>query len=381
MRVCVFSGSRAEFGLLKPLIQEMKKSKIIDLKLLVSGSHLSNYHGFTKSEILQSRFKIDYEVSMDLSACDNSLDIITEFSLSIKSYSKALQELEPDILILLGDRYEAFAVAQAAMFMQIPIAHIHGGETTEGLIDEAIRHSITKLSHLHFVAADVYRNRVIQLGENPKNVHLVGPLALENINKFIRLPINELEQLLGFKLGKFILITFHSETLNDKKNQVAHLLNALSECSGFQFVFSGSNADTHSSEIIKDIMNFCSKDSMNRIYRSSFGSELYLNLLDRASVVIGNSSSGIIEAPLMGTPTVDIGVRQIGRLKSPSIVSCKNKFDDIVLALELALSSKFKSIVEKKISPYNTPGAALKITQIIEKSKLDNILIKSFYDV
>ena len=381
MRVCVFSGSRAEFGLLKPLIQNMKRSKIINLKLLISGSHLSNYHGFTKSEILQSGFEIDYEVSMELSSCDNSLDIINVFSSSIKNYAIALQKLRPKILILLGDRYEAFAAAQAAMFMQIPIAHIHGGETTEGLIDEAIRHSITKMSHIHFVAADIYRNRVLHLGENPKNVHLVGPLALENINKFAPLPENDLEKLIGFKLKNFILITFHSETLSNKRNQVTNLLNALSECSGFQFIFSGSNADTDSSEIIEEITNFCSQDLENRIYRTSFGSEAYLNLLDRASLVIGNSSSGIIEAPLMGTPTVDIGVRQIGRLKSPSIVSCKNKFDDIVLALELALSSKFRSIAEKKVSPYNIPGAAAKITKIIEKSKLDNILIKSFYDV
>ncbi len=381
MRVCLFSGSRAEFGLLKPLIQNMKRSKIIDLKLLVSGSHLSTYHGFTKSEILHSRFKIDYEVAMDLSARDHSLDIITEFSLSIKNYSKALYDLKPDILILLGDRYEAFAVAQAAMFMQIPIGHIHGGEITEGLIDEAIRHSITKLSHIHFVAAEAYRNRVIQLGENPNNVHLVGPLALENIHKFKLLTKNELEKLIGFKLGNFILITFHSETLNTKEHQVANLLNALSECIGFQFIFSGSNADTNSSEIINDIINFCSKDKENRIYRSSFGSNTYLNLLDKASLVIGNSSSGIIEAPLMGTPTVDIGIRQNGRLKSPSIISCQNNFNDIVLSIKLALSSEFRSIVEKKISPYDIPGAAAKITKIIEKSKLDNILIKSFHDV
>ena len=381
MRVCVFSGSRAEFGLLKPMIQNMKRSKIIDLKLLISGSHLSNYHGFTKSEILQSGFEIDYEVSMELSSCDNSLDIINVFSSSIKNYAIALQKLRPKILILLGDRYEAFAAAQAAMFMQIPIAHIHGGETTEGLIDEAIRHSITKMSHIHFVAADIYRNRVLHLGENPKNVHLVGPLALENINKFAPLPENDLEKLIGFKLKNFILITFHSETLSKKRNQVTNLLNALSECSGFQFIFSGSNADTHSSEIIKEITKFCSQDIENRIYRTSFGSEAYLNLLDRASLVIGNSSSGIIEAPLMGTPTVDIGVRQTGRLKSPSIVSCQNKFGDIVMALELALSSRFRLIAEKKVSPYNIPGAAAKITKIIEKSKLDNILIKSFYDV
>ena len=237
MRVCVFSGSRAEFGLLAPLIECLQNSKTIELKLLVSGSHLSDYHGYTKTEILQRGLKIDFEVPMNLSERDNASDIIKAFSSSIEKYSDAFQKLNPDLLILLGDRYEAFAAAQTAMFLQIPIAHIHGGEITEGLIDEAIRHSITKISHIHFVAAQEYYDRVIQLGEIAKNVHLVGPLALENISKMKFLNTYELQNLIGLELKNFILITFHSETLNNEKGQIKNLLNALVEFKEFQLIF------------------------------------------------------------------------------------------------------------------------------------------------
>ena len=381
MRVCVFSGSRAEFGLLAPLIECLQNSKTIELKLLVSGSHLSDYHGYTKTEILQRGLKIDFEVPMNLSERDNASDIIKAFSSSIEKYSDAFQKLNPDLLILLGDRYEAFAAAQTAMFLQIPIAHIHGGEITEGLIDEAIRHSITKISHIHFVAAQEYYDRVIQLGEIAKNVHLVGPLALENISKMKFLNTYELQNLIGLELKNFILITFHSETLNNEKGQIKNLLNALVEFKEFQLIFSGSNADTRSSEIISDIREFCLLEPENRIYRRSFGSEVYLSLLSRAALVIGNSSSGIIEAPLLGVPTVNIGMRQNGRVKSPSILSCNNNADDIKKTMKHALSKNFKAISAKKISPYNIPGAATKITRIIEESKLDNILLKTFQDV
>ena len=381
MRVCVFSGSRAEFGLLAPLIECLQNSKTIELKLLVSGSHLSDYHGYTKTEILQRGLKIDFEVPMNLSERDNASDIIKAFSSSIEKYSDAFQKLNPDLLILLGDRYEAFAAAQTAMFLQIPIAHIHGGEITEGLIDEAIRHSITKISHIHFVAAQEYYDRVIQLGEIAKNVHLVGPLALENISKMKFLNTYELQNLIGLELKNFILITFHSETLNNEKGQIKNLLNALVEFKEFQLIFSGSNADTRSSEIISDIREFCLLEPENRIYRRSFGSEVYLSLLSRAALVIGNSSSGIIEAPLLGVPTVNIGMRQNGRVKSPSILSCNNNADDIKKTMKHALSKNFKMISAKKISPYNIPGAARKITRIIEESNLDNILFKTFQDV
>ena len=381
MRVCVFSGSRAEFGLLAPLIECLQNSKTIELKLLVSGSHLSDYHGYTKTEILQRGLNIDFEVPMNLSERDNASDIIKAFSYSIEKYSDAFQKLNPDLLILLGDRYEAFAAAQTAMFLQIPIAHIHGGEITEGVIDEAIRHSITKISHIHFVAAQEYYDRVIQLGEIAKNVHLVGPLALENISKMKFLNTYELQNLIGLELKNFILITFHSETLNNEIGQIKNLLNALVEFKEFQLIFSGSNADTRSSEIISDIREFCLLEPENRIYRTSFGSEVYLSLLSRAALVIGNSSSGIIEAPLLGVPTVNIGMRQNGRVKSPSILSCNNNADDIKKTMKHALSKNFKMISAKKISPYNIPGAARKITRIIEESNLDNILFKTFQDV
>lgn len=381
-QICVMTGSRAEYGLLRPLLYEFKRAKDVDLKILVTGTHLSKIHGYTVSEIEADGFKIAYEVDMVLSS-DEKRATGQSLGLGVIGLSNALSILSPDILLILGDRYEALAAAQSAMILGIPIAHVHGGEATEGLIDEAIRHSITKMAHFHFVTADEYLKRVVQLGEQPSSCHNFGALALDNIAEFHPISRCELEKFLKIELADDIfLVTFHPVTLDGKYNQALdNLLADLSKRENISIIFSGSNSDPLGQEIDKKVQEFCKSKVKNAVSFSSLGYLRYLSLMKMSSLVVGNSSSGIIEAPAIGVPTVNIGPRQQGRLRAPSIVDCEGSRRDISAAIDYALSIEFRKAAKLCVTPYGEPGAAKKICNVLKNVPLDGVLMKRFHDI
>lgn len=381
--ICVFTGTRAEYGLLNPLLSRIKKDPDLSLKLLVSGMHLSPEFGLTYKEIESDGFYIDEKVEI-LTSSDSEVGLGKSIGLGLIGFSEALVRLCPDILVILGDRFEAFAAASAAMICRIPIAHIHGGEATYGLIDEPIRHSITKMSHLHFTSTDEYRRRVIQLGEQPERVHNVGALGIENIKKLKLLTRRQLEKKIDFSLGKkCILVTFHPVTLENKtaKNQFQHLLEALKNIKSLHIIFTKTNADTDGRTINKMIDDFVEKNRERSIAFASMGQVNYLSALKHVDAVIGNSSSGIIEAPSLGTPTVDIGDRQKGRVKCESIIDCHPSVTDIMRAMKLALTEKFKTKCVHIQSPYERHDTSRNILNIMKKADLKEIIKKEFYNL
>lgn len=381
-RVCIVTSTRAEYGLLKPLIQEIKDDSELTLQLIATGTHLSSEFGDTYKEI-EADFKIDKKIAMDLSG-DTPIDISNSMANLQVSISKALSHLSPDIVVILGDRYEILSVAISSMILNIPIAHIHGGETTEGAIDEAIRHSITKMSHLHFTATKVYEKRVIQLGEQPSRVFNVGSLGVENINKLALLSKDEFEDSISFKLGeKNLLITFHPTTLDGgtSKNQFEELLNALDELKDTKLIFTKANADSDGKIINKMIDIYVEKNIDKSACYTSLGQLRYLSALAFVDGVIGNSSSGIIEAPSFNIATVNIGDRQKGREQAKSIINTEVSKDDIQNAVKRIYSEEFKTLIKENQNPYHANDTAREIKEIIKKTPLSNILKKKFYDL
>ena len=379
-KIAVFTGTRAEYGLLKNLMHEIESSDIFELKTIVSGSHLSERFGSTWKQIESDGFKISEKIDINLSS-DSSESIISSIGECLVGIGKALGVIKPHLLVVLGDRYEALAAAQSAMILGIPIAHLHGGESSEGAIDEAIRHSITKMSHLHFTAAHEYSNKVIQLGEQPSRVWNVGAMGLDNISKLKKISKKEIAKYLNIKLiDPIFLITYHPVTL-DKDNQAEKLkliLSALDSFNGTNII-TGINADKGNQELREICVEFCNQRPMNSIYYENLGTDLYLNIMKLANVVVGNSSSGIIEAPFIGTPTINIGDRQKGRLKAPSVICCDCEYDSIHSAVKLSLSKNHQKISKRKESPYGNPGAAKKIINILSKTGFDNLLKKKFH--
>jgi UDP-hydrolysing UDP-N-acetyl-D-glucosamine 2-epimerase len=314
---------------------------------------------------------------------DSTMGVTEALAATTTGLGRAFQELRPDLLVILGDRYEMLGAAQAAMVARIPIAHVHGGEATEGLIDEAIRHAITKMSHLHFVAADVFRKRVIQLGEAPERVWTVGATGLDNIEKIPRLERAELEENLGIELcSPSFLVTYHPVTLqaSDPSAAMRNLLDVLDTFGG-NMVITGVNADPGNNAIRREIERFASERRERVLAVSSLGTRLYLSTLDAVDAVVGNSSSGLIEAPSLGTPTVDIGDRQRGRLYAPSVIHCSEDTDAIRLAVEKALSKDHSVIAAERCTPYGQPGAGQRIAEIVTTYPLDTLLIKRFHDI
>ncbi len=379
-KIAVFTGSRADYSLLKPLILLLKEDKQIDFKLIVSGSHLSKKLGNTWKEIKKDGFDIDFKVRT-LSNSDSPSGILVNMGNGLKKMALVLEEYRPDLLIVLGDRYEAMIASQAAMINKIPIGHIHGGESTFGLIDEAIRHSITKMSHLHFAATETYKKRIIQLGEDPKKVWNVGAPGYDNIEQTIFYDKENLEKNLKIEINfPLFLVTFHPVTLRDKDTRTFnYLINELIKKNG-TIVITGANADTHGSKIMNMSKKF-EKQNKNKVFLfDSLGSSLYLSLMKISSLVAGNSSSGIIEAPYLGIPSLDIGDRQKGRIISPSVIHSKDNLKDIKKNLTKSLSESHKTISDKKVSIYGKHGASKRIYQIIKNHKFNNLLIKDFHD-
>lgn len=380
--VCIVTGSRAEYGLLKPLIEGIQKSPGLHLQLIATGMHLSPEFGLTVSSIESDGFRVDRKVETLLSS-DTPVGTTKSMGLGLIGFADALAELKPDIMLVLGDRYEILAAVAAALIARIPVAHLHGGEVTEGAFDESIRHSITKMSHLHFVAAEEYRQRVIQLGELPERVFQVGALGVDNITQTQLLSRDELEKSLDWKLAPTnLLVTFHPVTLDDGTGelQMAELIAALSELKQTGLLFTMPNADTGGRNLVRQIQDFCSKNPL-AVFFKSLGQQRYYSCIKHFDGVVGNSSSGLIEVPSFEKGTVNIGDRQKGRLKASSVIDSAPTRLNISHALQKLLSPAFQADLKNTINPYGKAGTCDSIIQILDDVQLDGILKKRFFDL
>lgn len=378
-RVCVVTSTRAEYGLLKNLICKIEKDEMLELMLAVTGSHLLESLGNTIDEIKEDSININAQIDIQITG-DSEVSVCKTMGQALISFSDYFAKVNPDIVILLGDRYEICAIACAALNLRIPIAHIHGGETTEGAVDEAFRHAITKMSYLHFVCTKEYRKRVIQLGESPDRVYNVGALGVENINKTKLMSIDELENSLGFKLGnKYAVGTFHPVTLGgEAERECRNIMEACAESDSVNFLFTKSNADA-GGQVINSCIEEYSEKVNNIFLVSSLGYRRYLSALKHASFVIGNSSSGIIEAPSFKIPTINIGIRQKGRIQGNSIINVEPEIEFLKAAIKKAL------IIDRSnyTNPYFGENTSDRIIEIIKNNLLYGKinLAKSFYDL
>jgi GDP/UDP-N,N'-diacetylbacillosamine 2-epimerase (hydrolysing) len=381
-KICVVTGTRAEYGLLRWVMEGISQSLELELQLIATGMHLSPEFGLTINVIENDGFHVDRKVEMLLSS-DTAVGITKSMGLGIIGFADALEELKPDLMLVLGDRYEIFCAASAAMIARIPIAHLHGGETTQGAFDEAIRHSITKMSHLHFVAAEEYRERVIQLGEEPERVFNAGGLGIDSILRLPLLTREELETALDFKLHRRnLLITFHPVTLeqNTSAKQMDELLVALSELGNTGLIFTMPNADTGGRVLFRQIEDFCHSHS-NAKAHTSLGQLRYLSCIQHFDGMVGNSSSGLTEVPSFKKGTINIGDRQLGRLRATSVITCEPDRQAITAALSHLFSDEFQRQLPATKSPYGNGGASEAVVRILEHQPLDNLLKKRFYDL
>lgn len=380
-KICVITGSRAEYGLLSGLMAAIKNDIDLQLQIIATNMHLSPEFGYTYKEIAQDGFVIDKKVEMLLSS-DTANGTTKSVGLATIGFADAYEDLKPDLLLVLGDRYEMLAAVTAALFYKIPVAHLHGGEITEGAYDDAIRHSITKMSHLHFTSTEEYRNRVIQMGEDPRFVYNVGALGVENSQKIKLLDKTDLENSIGIALGnKSLLVTFHPTTLDTTSSfeQCESLLKVLDLYLDYTILFTLPNSDSDG-RIIRDlIFEFVDKHKNHAVAFHSLGVVRYLSTLQFVTAVIGNSSSGIIEAPTFGKPTLDIGNRQKGRLSADSVVHCECNETSIKNGLELILSSNFLSKAKVAKNPYFKENTCQEIFSIIKSMPLEGLIEKSFY--
>lgn len=381
-KICVITGTRAEYGLLRWVMQGIKDDPDLTLQIIATGMHLSPEFGLTYREIERDGFRIDRKVEM-LTSSDTPVGIAKSMGLGLIGFADALNELRPDLIVVLGDRFEIFSAVSAALVARIPIAHLHGGETTVGAFDEALRHSITKMSHLHFVAAEEYRRRVIQLGEQPDRVFLVGGLGIDNIKRLKLLGREELESSLDFKLGsKNLLITFHPVTLEDAtaSDQMAELLAALSDLTDTRLIFTLPNADTGGRALIEMVEQFIAQHPNARAY-TSLGQLRYLSCIAQVDGVVGNSSSGLAEVPSFRKGTINIGDRQLGRLQAASVINCEPNRPSIAAALKRLYSTDFQLGLSQICNPYGEGGASEKVVKTIKHYAIDGIARKTFYDL
>jgi len=380
-KICVVTGTRAEYGLLYWLMKEIEEDKTLDLQLIVTGMHLCEEFGNTYKEI-EKEFNIDKKINISLTD-DSPVGICKSMGIAQSSFAHAFEKLSPDIVVILGDRYEMFSVATAAMISNIPIAHLHGGEITQGVYDDAIRHGITKMSHLHFTATNEYKNRVIQLGENPNRVFNVGGLGIDNIKKMKLLSKTDFEKSIDFKLNKKnLLVTFHPVTLEKQSSmQFQELLDALDTLKETNILFTYANADTNGRKINEMIEHFVAKHKSTTVSFKSLGQLRYLSALKFVDAVIGNSSSALLEAPSFKLASINIGNRQEGRLKALSIIDCSAQRSEILEAIEQVYSIGVQESLEETVNPYGNGGASLKIKDYLKDSILEGILNKTFYDL
>lgn len=384
-KICVVTATRAEYGLLKNVIKEIEKDEDLDLYLIATGTHLSSDYGYTVQEIYDDGLIISDEIQI-LDDGNDELGIINTMANATRLFGEVLNRERPDLLVVLGDRYELLPICQCAVVLGITIAHISGGEITEGAIDDFIRHAITKLSHLHFPGCEQYRQRIIQMGEEPNRVFNYGDVGIENIINMEYMSRQELEKSLNIKLDKpFACVTFHPVTLENTcvEQQIMQVLDALKEVKDMLFIITKANADAGGKIINSCIDEFVEKN-INSVAFYSVGIKRYLSLMKLSEFVLGNSSSGIVEAPSLKIPTINVGNRQKGRLQASSIINCEPKTNEILDAINMARTDAFKEIAINTVNPYGNGNTARLIVQEIKKyvSKdgLDNRK-KSFYDI
>ena len=382
-RICVVTGTRAEYGILYGLMKAVAEDPGLKLQLVVTGSHLDPERGHTVENIEQDGFSIDARVDI-VEAADDPVSVARSAGRCVSGIAEALDRLAPDLVVLVGDRYEALAAAQATTILNIPLAHIHGGEVTEGAFDDSLRHAISKLAHLHFVAAEPYRNRVIQLGEAPDRVYTVGAPGLDTIVDADLLDMTELEGRLDFKMGeKFFLLTYHPETRSDldMERLGSELFGALDAFPDYRVIVTGVNVDPGRDAVSHMLQRFVGERLGRAVMRESLGRIGYLSAVKHAAAVIGNSSSGIIEAPALNTPTVNIGDRQKGRLMAGSIICCAPTGSAIKAAIEKCLDGDFIDSMSDQPRPYGAGGASGKIKDILKDVSLIGLTTKQFFDL
>ena len=382
-KICVVTATRAEYGILKPLIAQIDNESCLSLQLVVTGTHLSKKYGETYEEIVSDGFEIDAKIVMDLDD-DSNVALSIAMAKLQQEITKVFEELQPDIVVILGDRYEILSVATAAMMLHLPIAHIHGGEVTQGAMDDSIRHAVTKLSHLHFTTAKEYAKRVIQLGEEPQRVFNVGSLAVEQISKLPLLSKEELEQSLGFSFWKKnLLITYHPETLAkfSAKQQFQELLDALDTLEDTKLIFTKANADAGGATINDMIERYVAHHSDKAVVFASLGQLRYFSALQYVDAVVGNSSSGILEVPSFHKPTINIGDRQAGRVMAQSVLNVKRRQEDIKEAINKVYDTTFLKMVQNVHNPYEKEGTSAAIKGVLSSVALDSLVQKAFYDL
>jgi len=382
-KICIVTGSRAEYGLLRWVMEGIREVPELELQIIATGMHLSPEFGLTFREIEEDGFRIDRKIEMLLSS-DTPSGLAKSMGLGMIGIGDALQQLQPNLMLALGDRFEIFSAVASAMVARIPVAHLHGGESTEGAFDEAIRHSITKMSHLHFAATEDYRNRIIQLGEDPAHVFNVGAPGIDNIKKLELLDRDTLESELGFKLGdRNLLVTFHPVTLENATSghQFKQLLEALSDLQDTHLIFTRPNADTDGRIITKLMDDYVSRNKKTAVAASSLGTLKYLSAMKYMDGVVGNSSSGLIEAPGFSVGTINIGDRQKGRIKAESVIDCEPNAISIKKAFQKLFSREFQRGLMNIENPYGAGGTAEKIVDVLRKMDSTNLLKKKFHDI
>lgn len=385
-KICVVTGSRAEYGILRGLIAAINNDPELSLQLIVTNQHLSRLQGETYKEIEHDGFNIDYKVYMaDDAAPDNANSIAKSISRGVSGFADAFDALRPDLLLILGDRYEMLAVASTALIYKIPVAHLHGGEITEGAFDDAIRHAITKMSHLHFTSTETYRKRVIQLGEQPERVFNVGALGVENVMKTNFMTKEEIEQSLNFTLtDKCFLCTYHPVTLSNMSSeiQVLNLLDAIDNYKDYHIIFTYSNSDTNSQIIIKRIQEYVDNNPGRCMFIPSLGQIRYFSALKHMVAVIGNSSSGIIEVPSFGIPTLNIGDRQKGRIAADSVINCGYFTEEIKKGIAKVICYSQQPMTDgQHPNPYYKKDTCQAILNTVKTYPLENLIQKHFYDL
>lgn len=382
-KICIITGTRAEYGLLSRLMKLIQDDPATVLQIVVTNMHLSPEFGNTYLEIEADGFTIDKKVKMNISS-DSACGIVKSMSEELGGMANAFEELNPDLLVVLGDRYEILIAVTAALIFKIPVAHLYGGEITEGAFDDAIRHAITKMSHLHFTSTEEYRKRVIQMGENPEHVWHVGAIGVDNIKNEKLFGKKELEDSLGFAISdKTILVTYHPVTLenNSAEEQCRNLLQALEELSDFSIIFTQSNSDPDGRIITTLMKDYVDKHPGKAVLFPSLGKIRYLSLLQYVKAVVGNSSSGLVEVPSFGIPTLNIGDRQKGRAAAESVVNCSGNINDIKQGLKLIFSQEMIEKAKTAVNPYEKENTAQNIFNILQQYPLTQLIQKQFYKI
>lgn len=383
-KICFFTGTRADYGIMSRLIKLVDEDTDLQLQIIATNMHLSPEFGLTYKEIEADGYKIDKKVEMLLSS-DTANGTVKSMGLATIGYADALEDLRPDLVVILGDRFEMLAAAQTCLIYKIPVAHLYGGDITEGAYDNAIRHTITKLSHLHFTSTEEHRARIIQMGEQPDKVFWVGSLGVDNIKTEPIMPLSELEKSINFKLGdKFLVITFHPVTMESATaaEQCDNMLAALHGIDDkFRLLFTLPNSDTDGRVIIKKISDYVAENPTKAFVITSLGKKRYYSALKYATAVIGNSSSGLIEAPTFGTPTLNIGNRQQGRTRGETVIDVPATLEGISEGLKKILSVDFTDGIKQAVNPYERNNTLETIFNVIKNYPLENLVQKHFYDI